>query len=61
MIVIVDRQEKQSEVNKVLIDIGGTRFRITESVDGKLCINKYDFDNGELSIFPRYSNEIEIT
>ena len=59
MVVSVDKGE-EIETKKVLIYVGETKIRITESVDGKITINKYNFDDGAISIFPRYANEIDI-
>lgn len=47
-------------VRKVMINISGNRYILTESVDAKLCINKADGEDGAICVFPRVSNEIEI-
>lgn len=59
MIVSVDKG-KDIEAKKVLIEVGGSKFRITESVDGKLTINKYNYDDQALAVYPRYANEIDV-
>lgn len=59
------RDEQPQEVDRVVIYIGDNRYRLTESVDGKLTVNKYC--DGELAkdsevvkIYPRTGNEIEL-
>jgi len=55
------RDDEPQEVTTVTIYIGLERFRFSESVDGKLTINKYsDGDSDLLQIFPRTGNEIEL-
>lgn len=55
------RDDEPQEVKTVTIYIGLERFRLSESVDGKLTINKYsDGDSDLLQIFPRTGNEIEL-
>ncbi len=44
------------EANFVTVEINGALYRLSESVDHKLIINAERL----LSVFPRYSNEIEI-
>lgn len=48
------------EIRYINITIGNNRYRVSESIDGKLCINKSDGDDGSLMVFPRTSNEIEL-
>ena len=53
------------EVRQVKIFIGENSFRLTESIDGKLTINKHsysedDTENDNISVMPRYANEIEL-
>ena len=55
------RDDEPQEVAAITIYIGLERFRLSESVDGKLTINKYsDGDSDLLQIFPRTGNEIEL-
>jgi len=57
--------EIQGEIveNKYLVVyIGENRYRISESIDGKLCINKTsDGDSDLVQIHPRSGNEIELS
>jgi hypothetical protein len=49
------------QTDKIIIYIGEDRYRLTESVDGKLNINKIsDGLSDNININPRYANEIEI-
>jgi len=46
----------------LIVYIGDDRYRITESIDGKLCINKTsDGDSDLVQIHPRSGNEIELS
>lgn len=46
---------------RVKVEIGENKYYLTESVDGKLNINKIsDGDTDAIMVFPRISNEIEI-
>ena len=54
---------KLENVNRVEIEFNGDKFTITESVDKKLTINKIshtDLGNDCITVYSRYSNEIEI-
>ncbi|MDH4127134.1 MAG: hypothetical protein OEV44_00160 [Spirochaetota bacterium] len=50
------------EANKIIVYIGENRYRLTESIDGKLTVNKMsDGLNDNINIHPRYANEIEVS
>lgn len=56
------REEELSETKMITIIIGDDTYRITESNDGKLNINKTSNSNDDLiRIHPRTGNEIEIS
>ena len=56
------RDEEPIEVKIITIYIGEERFRLSESIDGKLNINKYsDSDSDLIKIHPRTGNEIELS
>ena len=56
-----NRDEEPEEFEGVLrVHIGDEIYSLSESVDGKLTINKALSNNHEISVFPRYANEIEI-
>lgn len=62
MKVTTKRGDEPQETKMVIIKIGDTTFRCTESVDGKLNVNKTTED-GMLELLlvnPRSGNEIEI-
>jgi len=65
MVVIVDKTEVKC-TRFVEVKLSGIKFRISESVDGKLKVNKVvlDFDNRNLKegiqIFPIATNQIEL-
>jgi hypothetical protein len=58
MIVIID--DKPIEVKNIEIQIGDNNYKLSQSIDKRLNINKQDGDDGPISIYPRYSNEIEL-
>lgn len=61
MTVTTKRGDEPQEVKMVTIQIGNSTYRCTESVDGKLNINKTTKDDMELMLVnPRSGNEIEI-
>ena len=60
MILITARSKEPIEVKVLEVTIGENRYRISESIDGKLNINKPEMDAGTLAVMPRYANEIEI-
>ena len=50
------------KTDKVIIYIGEDRYRLTESVDGKLTVNKMsDGLSDNINVHPRYANEIEVS
>lgn len=55
------RTENSVPCERVQIRIGEVTYTLTESVDGKLCVNKIaDEGSDVLMVFPRYGNEIEL-
>lgn len=56
------REEELSETKMITIIIGEDTYRITESNDGKLNINKTSNSNDDLMrIHPRTGNKIELS
>lgn len=59
------KTKRQGEIvdnNYLVVYIGEDRYRITESIDGKLFINKTsDGDSDLVQIHPRSGNEIELS
>jgi len=58
MIVIID--DKPIEVKNIEIQIGDNNYKLSQSIDKRLNINKQDGTDGPISVYPRYSNEIEL-
>ena len=56
----INRGDEPQEVKKITILIGDDKFRITETIDGKLEINKSSLYDRQIFILPRVSNVIEI-
>lgn len=54
------RKDALTECSRVDVIIGTNTYHLSESIDGKLNINKSDGDDGALQVFPRSSNVIEI-
>ena len=54
------RDQQEVEAKKVKITIGEIDYRITEGLDGELCINKFSIEDTVIKITPRVSNEIYI-
>jgi len=62
MKIKIERQGEIVENKYLVIYIGEDRYRISESIDGKLCINKTsDGDSDLVQIHPRSGNEIELS
>jgi hypothetical protein len=56
------RQGEILETKYLVVYIGEDTYRITESIDGKLCINKTsDGDSCSVKIHPRSGNVIELS
>ena len=54
--------DNAEEVQRIIVLIGEDRYRITESVDGKMTINKTsDGVSDNINVHPRYANEIDIS
>ena len=62
--VIYNREKKIDEkIRHLDITIGISQYRLSESIDGKLTINKSDLSGTgatAISIYPRVSNEIDV-
>lgn len=63
MKIQLDRIEIFKDVKNLKIELNGVVYRISESVDGKLNINKVSLDGDDdyLRIHPRSGNEIELS
>jgi len=58
------KTEIKENVRHIDVTIGNSTFRISESVDGRMTINKsVDADedlDAAIMVFPRYSNEVDV-
>lgn len=54
------RDKEIKESKHLTIFIGKDKYRLEESIDGKLTINKYNEDGDPLIVYPRVSNEIDV-
>lgn len=54
------KQRNSEDIRKIEITTNNSDFTITETIDGKLSIQKNDSEDGNISIFPRVSNVIDI-
>ena len=62
MKIKIERQGEIVENKYLVVYIGDDRYRISESIDGKLCINKTsDGDSDLVQVHPRSGNEIELS
>lgn len=62
MKIQIKRQEEFIEVTNATIEINGNRYRLSESIDGRLIVNKISIDGNDdyIRIYPRSGNEIEV-
>lgn len=62
MTIQEERDGDKKEVRRVVVEIDGTRYTLSQSIDKKLTINKVS-DNGDdyLKVYPRSGNEIELS
>jgi hypothetical protein len=58
----INRDDDPIEAKVIRVQIGLDRYRITETADGKMNINKVsDGDSDTICVYPRAVNEIEIS
>jgi hypothetical protein len=64
MKIIKGRNEDSIEVKRISVIIGDNQYILTESIDGKLNVNKIsdsdEFESDLIRIYPRTGNEIEL-
>ncbi len=62
MKIKIERNGKIENNKYLVVYINDDRYRITESIDGKLTINKTsDGDSDLMNLHPRSGNEIDIS
>lgn len=56
------QSEEKEDVKMLMVYIGDDRYRISESIDGRLCINKTsDGETDLIRLHPRSGNEVELS
>ena len=57
------RQEEFIDVATATIEINGNRYRLSETIDGRLTINKISIDGNDdyIRVHPRSGNEIDVS
>lgn len=64
MKILLGRDKKIQEVKHLTVVIGDSEFRISQSMDDRLVVNKTSYSDeslsGQLWVQPRSSNEVEI-
>jgi len=63
MKIQIKRDEEYIEVRNATIEINGNRYRLSESIDGRLTINKISLDGTDdyMRVHPKSGNEIDIS
>ena len=51
------------EIKKFAIEVNGNRYRISETIEGRVTINKVstDGDDDYIKVHPRSGNEIDVS
>ena len=57
------RQEDFIDVTTATIEINGNRYRLSETIDGRLTINKISIDGNDdyIRVHPSSGNEIDVS
>jgi hypothetical protein len=56
------QSEEKEDVKMLIVYIGDDRYRISESIDGRLCVNKTsDGETDLIRLHPRSGNEVELS
>jgi hypothetical protein len=57
------RQEEFIDVTTATIEINGNRYRLSETFDGRLTVNKISIDGNDdyIRVHPRSGNEIDVS
>jgi len=59
MKVQIKRDSELIDLNYLVVEINGSRFRLSEE-NGKLVVNKHNFDDDAICVNPQYANQIAI-
>ena len=51
------------EIKNFAIEVNGNRYRISETIEGRVTINKYSIDGDDdyIKVHPRSGNEIDVS
>lgn len=57
------REGEIIDIKNFAIEVNGNRYRISETIDGRVTINKYSLDGEDdyIKVHPRSGNEIDIS
>jgi hypothetical protein len=63
MKIQVKRDNEYIEVRNATIEINGNRYRLSETIDGRLTVNKISLDGTDdyMRVHPKSGNEIDIS
>jgi len=63
MKIQIKRQEGFIDVTTATIEINGNRYRLSETIDGRLTVNKISIDGDDdyIRVHPRSGNEIDVS
>lgn len=56
----LERDGEMIDVKRIIIHIGETQYRISETNLKKLEVNKHDLDDTDILVKPCYANQVEI-
>ena len=57
-----DRNINKEDVNIIVVEIGSKKYTLSESIDNRLNVNKYDDSDktDSISVHPRSGNVVEL-
>ncbi len=61
MTVKLEREGKLIDLDRVIVFIDGTQYRISANNQNELVVNKFNDDDNSICVRPSVSNEIRIS
>ena len=63
MKIQLKRDGEVLEIKNFAIEVNGNRYRISETIEGRVTINKYSIDGDDdyIKVRPRSGNEIDVS
>lgn len=63
MKIQLKRDGEVLEIKNFAIEVNGNRYRISETIEGRVTINKYSIDGDDdyIKVHPRSGNEIDVS